>query len=133
MLFLFLLLTVGWTAAVAVVSTDLAGTFDSWLAAMIKSAGLPTYKMPEQQNITEWTAVGDSFTAGVGSNGDADFIIDSGSCLRYQQSWPMIVNRDTRWPGDSANRKLNLGACTGDLAIDVVENQVTDRYRYLIA
>ena len=59
-------------------------------AAMV-SAGLKPYVDPKPADILEWTAVGDSFTAGVGSVGLADFIDSSNDCSRYKVSGSRVT------------------------------------------
>lgn len=74
--------------------------------------------------ITEWIALGDSVTAGVGSNGLEDYIRGSDSCHRYKHSYPVQMQENTRWPRDARDRKFTFGACSGAMIDDVEKNQV---------
>ena len=95
------------------------------ISSAVASASLKPYATPlSTDEIKEWDALGDSFTAGTGSNGGEDFQGYSQDCSRYNKAYPMQMNADTRWPGDPADRKLNFGACTGNKIVDLTNNQV---------
>ena len=95
------------------------------VSSAVSLAGLKPYATPlATDEIKEWGAYGDSFTAGIGSNGLKDYIDYSESCSRYKKAYPMQMNPDTRWPGNAADRKLNFGACTGNRMTNVRDNQV---------
>lgn len=96
------------------------------ISSAVAAAGLKPYATPlASDEITEWNALGDSFTTGIGSNGGDDFIGISQDCRRYKQAYPMQMNADTRWPGNPADRTLNFGACTGNKMEDVRNYQVS--------
>lgn len=95
------------------------------ISSAVSSASLKPYATPlATDQITEWTAIGDSYTAGVGSNGLDDVIPVSQSCSRYKKAYPMQMNSNTSWPGNQQDRKINFGACTGDVMSDVLKKQV---------
>lgn len=95
------------------------------ISSAVESAGLKPYATPlSTDEIKEWNALGDSFTAGIGSNGLDDFQSISQDCSRYNKAYPMQMNADTRWPGNPADRKLNFGACSGNMMDDVRSKQV---------
>ncbi|KAL2045470.1 hypothetical protein N7G274_001898 [Stereocaulon virgatum] len=97
------------------------------VSAAVASASLKPYATPlTSGEIKEWGAYGDSFTAGIGSNGLADYDGYSQSCSRYKQAYPNQMNADGRWPGDPAQRTLNFGACSGNVIKDVHDKQLTD-------
>lgn len=97
------------------------------ISSAVSSASLKPYVTPlATDEIKEWDALGDSFTAGIGSNGLSDYIDGSNGCSRYKQAYPMQMNADTRWPGDPAARKLNFGACSGNKMQDLLDNQLSD-------
>ncbi|ERF76444.1 hypothetical protein EPUS_07324 [Endocarpon pusillum Z07020] len=107
------------------------GTEDATLVAsissIVKSAGLKPYATPlSTDEIKEWNALGDSFTAGIGSNGLDDSLRISQDCSRYDKAYPMQMNADTRWPGKPADRKLNFGACSGNVMQDIRTKQLSD-------
>lgn len=61
--------------------------------------------------IKKWAAIGDSFTAGIGSGQQlGDWMTDDWKCSRYSYSWPMIVNHAL---GSSVST-FDFKACSGD-------------------
>lgn len=70
----------------------------------------------------EWTAWGDSYASGVGSN---DYI-DGRRCLRYTGAYPVWINvdDDNLLPGSGG--KFNNVACSGALAEEVEDYQFYD-------
>ncbi len=96
------------------------------ISSAVASASLKPYATPlSTDQIKEWTALGESFTAGIGSNGLANFQGYSQDCSRYNKAYPMQMNADTRWPGNPADRKLNFGACSGNKMEDLKNKQVS--------
>jgi len=56
------------------------------ISSAVASASLKPYATPlASDEIKEWGAYGDSFTAGIGSNGLKDFDSHSQGCSRYKQ------------------------------------------------
>lgn len=97
------------------------------ISSAVSSASLKPYATPlATDEIKEWAGLGDSFTAGIGSNGESDLVDKSGDCSRYKKAYPMQMNTDTRLPGDPAARKLNFGACSGNKMQDLLDNQLSD-------
>ena len=95
------------------------------ISSAVASARLKPYATPlSTDEIKEWDALGDSFTAGIGSNGLDDFQRISQDCSRYEKAYPMQMNADGRWPGNPADRKLNFGACSGNKMEDLMSKQV---------
>ena len=66
--------------------------------------------------IQRWAAIGDSFTAGIGS-GDLDRSPGAYECSRYTYTWPNIVNRAI---GSDSNNFQYL-ACSGARSYDVFQ------------
>ncbi|GME29000.1 putative esterase family protein [Neofusicoccum parvum] len=76
--------------------------------------------------ISEILAIGDSYTAGIGSNGLPDRIEGSFDCSRYDQAWPLQLQGKDDWSqfnGDT-HPVLTFGACTGHKMDDLVKNQL---------
>ncbi|KAH7074078.1 SGNH hydrolase-type esterase domain-containing protein [Paraphoma chrysanthemicola] len=71
-------------------------------------------------------AVGDSYTAGIGANGDWDELGFT-NCSRYEQSWPMQLRERNDWndANDGHKPSLTFGACSGNLMKDLRERQLT--------
>lgn len=81
---------------------------------------------PKQQAISKILAIGDSYTAGVGSNGLPDHIDGSYSCSRYTQAWPLQLQGNGDWSqfnGDT-RPEVTFGACTGAKMDDVMQKQL---------
>lgn len=77
----------------------------------------------------EWTALGDSYAAGVGS-GD---YVDGRRCLRFSEAYPVIMNNNPDWTkpgGPSAllegTHKLNNVVCSGAEIQDIIDYQLLD-------
>ena len=75
------------------------------IADAFKDANIDTvpHKRPNQYISTIW-APGDSFTAGVGSNGPSDYHKESGTfsssgCARYMQAYPDQLLDHSGWSG----------------------------------
>lgn len=98
------------------------------IASAVSAAGLKPYVTPlATDEIKEWTALGDSYTAGIGADSKSDFIDGSGKCSRFKKAYPVQMNADTRWPGDPATRRLNFGACSGAKMQDLLDKQLSDK------
>lgn len=81
---------------------------------VVKRDGDPT----DLSWITRWTAVGDSFTAGIGSGSPLGSIISSQAdwqCSRYDRSYPEVLNRAF---GKSVE-DFQFVACSGDRTEDI--------------
>lgn len=74
--------------------------------------------------IKRWAAVGDSFTAGIGSGEQLGSVFhnqNNWKCSRYDQSYPMVLNRAFGPAVDD----FQFVACSGDRSEDIYE-QVND-------
>ncbi|GAB1318066.1 hypothetical protein MFIFM68171_08276 [Madurella fahalii] len=63
--------------------------------------------------VEKWAAIGDSFTAGIGSGrqlGNMVLLDKAWKCSRYDYSWPQVVNQAL---GSSVD-KFQFEACSGD-------------------
>lgn len=71
-------------------------------------------------------AVGDSYTAGIGSNKKSDEILHSLQCSRYKQAWPVQLSEKDDWNviNDNTKPKLTFGACSGSVMKDLREKQL---------
>lgn len=70
--------------------------------------------------IQRWAAVGDSFTAGIGSGsalGSRGVNRDDWECSRYDQSYPMVINRAF----GPAVSDFQFSACSGDRSGQIYE------------
>ena len=60
--------------------------------------------------INRWAAIGDSFTAGIGSgHAMGTYLTDAWKCSRYTYSWPQIVNKGL----GPAVQNFQFPACSG--------------------
>lgn len=66
----------------------------------------------------EWTALGDSYSSGVGAG---DYVSNSYQCLRYEQAYPNLMNDDSRLPG--GNHVFHNAVCSGSSTADVEKYQ----------
>jgi len=109
--------------------------FDYQAAAASISAELsnPTfvpYSRPNQK-IEEWIALGDSYTAGTGSNGNVEGEIFAGDAVRGGHSYPMqmAVDKDN-WAflsgGDETLPRFSFHAYTGDKTDELVSEQLKE-------
>ena len=94
------------------------------VASAIAAAGVPKYIAPTTINrdITDWLAIGDSFSAGISADVPADEL--EYWCSRFKQSYPNEMNNDPRFPGHSTSRTFVFGACSGAKMQDVVDKQL---------
>jgi hypothetical protein len=67
-------------------------------------------------------AIGDSYTAGIGSGEQYGLT----RCSRSEDAWPIILRDKNDWNdiNDGAKPHLNFGACSGDIVKDVREKQL---------
>lgn len=62
-------------------------------------------------------AIGDSYTAGIGSNGEDD-MWNNDDCSRYHGSWPVQLSEMDEWERlgkDNQKPFLTFGACSGNV------------------
>lgn len=114
-----LALLVGSSLAVPLQSRD----DDPQAAQIIAAANIPKYVAPAlNRDITDWLAIGDSFSAGISADVPNDLI--EWSCSRFKQSYPNQMNENPRFPGHSTSRTFVFGACSGGKMKDVKDNQL---------
>jgi hypothetical protein len=77
----------------------------------------------------EWTALGDSYAAGVGSGA----YVDGRRCLRFSEAYPIIMNNNPGWTrlgnipaGIGDTHKLNNVVCSGAEIQDIIDYQLLD-------
>ena len=78
----------------------------------------PPYTPPRSTDpIKEFTALGDSYTADIGSIGPDGKIQESKKCDRFTSAYPhQMWTSDSGWPGENvSDRRFNFGACSGDV------------------
>lgn len=67
-------------------------------AKIIAAANIPRYVAPKlNRDITDWLAIGDSFSAGPSADIPDDMI--NWSCSRFKKSYPNLMNENPRFPG----------------------------------
>lgn len=85
--------------------------------------GIPKYDVNTRYDeITEWLAIGDSYSAGISADIPNDEL--NWRCSRFRKSYPAQMHLSTRFPGNPATRHLTFGACSGDKMDDVVSDQI---------
>ncbi|KAK4496239.1 hypothetical protein PRZ48_012219 [Zasmidium cellare] len=72
--------------------------------------------------IKQILAVGDSYTAGIGSNGLPDRLEGSSDCSRYTQAYPLQLSADAAWGDDKPN--VVFGACSGAQMQQLIDEQL---------
>ena len=94
------------------------------VASAIAAAGVPQYVAPTTINrdVTDWLAIGDSFSAGISADVPDDLL--QYDCSRFKQSYPNQMNNDPRFPGHSTSRTFVFGSCSGAKMQDVVDKQI---------
>ena len=106
-------------------SLDFASAASS-ISAYISSPTFVPYSNPNQK-VEEWIALGDSYTAGTGCNGQ-DEIVGGGDAARGKRSYPMQMSTDTNgWSfinGDDTIPRFSFSAYTGDTTVELVTQQL---------
>ncbi|KAI0533025.1 SGNH hydrolase-type esterase domain-containing protein [Xylaria digitata] len=101
----------------------LARDLDPAIGNFIDTATIPKYVAPpKNQDITEWFAIGDSFSAGVGVDVPNDSLTEA--CNRFRLSYPYQMNQDVRLPGHSDSRTFVFASCAGAKMQDVSDKQI---------
>ncbi|KAH8590524.1 SGNH hydrolase-type esterase domain-containing protein [Bisporella sp. PMI_857] len=93
----------------------------------IFSRQAPTPDVQDLGFVRKWAAIGDSYSAGIGAGKK---IADSGSCARYDNSYPVLINSYELMPDDPVPAFEYL-ACSGATTPEVLANQsskLTDSY-----
>jgi hypothetical protein len=94
-------------------------------SSIMASASVKAYAKPTEA-VTQFIALGDSFTAGVGSNGGPDYNSGSSDCSRYNSAYPYKLQNMDEWEqyNGGVTPVLNFGACTGAKMQDLLDNQI---------
>lgn len=94
-------------------STSIDPRISSIAASATSSASLRPYAQPSAK-IEQVLALGDSFTAGIGSNGLRQQLRGSGDCLRFAKAWPEQLSTLEGWEDFNKDAPaLTFGACSG--------------------
>ena len=97
---------------------------DPKVAQIIAAAKIPKYIAPSlNRDITDWLAIGDSFSAGISADIPADRL--NWWCSRFRMSYPNQMNENPRFPGHSTSRTFVFGACSGGKMEDVTKWQIS--------
>jgi hypothetical protein len=96
--------------------TALSGALASPLSNKIE-----TIKQLLGRDTFEWTALGDSYSSGVGAG---DYISNSYRCLRYNHAYPVLMDGDARLP---AGHDFHNVVCSGSSTADVEAYQFFDK------
>ena len=97
---------------------------DPQVASIIASAMVPEYipSSATKRDITDWLAIGDSFSAGISADVPDDEL--NWSCSRFKKSYPSQMNENPRFPGHSTSRTFVFGACSGGKMQDLIDRQI---------
>ncbi|KAI1113551.1 SGNH hydrolase-type esterase domain-containing protein [Nemania sp. NC0429] len=96
---------------------------DSTILDAAALAGIPKYVIPPlNRDITEWFAIGDSFSAGIGADVPDDSL--NTACSRSKMSYPNQMNADPKLPGRSDSRTFVFASCAGARLQDVIDKQI---------
>lgn len=102
------------------------GSAASSISALVNSPTFSAYTKPKEK-VTEWIALGDSYTAGTGCNG-LDEIVGGGDAARGKRSYPMQMSTDKDgWDfvnGNGDPPRFSFSAYTGDTTIELVTQQL---------
>ncbi|KAL2204871.1 SGNH hydrolase [Sarocladium strictum] len=108
------------TIAVPMVERD---DDDPLSQAIVALSDIPEYVEPKlNRDITDFLAIGDSFSAGISADVPADEM--NWYCSRFKQSYPNQMHNSDRFPGHSTSRTFTFGSCIGAKMKDVVEHQI---------
>ncbi|KAF2813236.1 uncharacterized protein BDZ99DRAFT_517511 [Mytilinidion resinicola] len=95
------------------------------ISAELSSPSFVPYSRPNQK-IEEFIAIGDSYTAGTGANGNTETM--AGDACRCKRSYPMQMSTDAdNWEfinGDRTLPRFSFPAYTGDTTVEVVKEQL---------
>ena len=73
----------------------------------------------------EWTAMGDSYAAGVGAGTGLPFFRFD-TCYRYDGAYPYVLNQNLQPPAET----FNFVACSGETFPKIIQNQLIDQASY---
>ncbi|TGJ86909.1 hypothetical protein E0Z10_g1911 [Xylaria hypoxylon] len=106
------------------VSQHIARNIDPDIGSYIATANIPKYVPPPMnRDITEWFAIGDSFSSGIGADIPDDLL--NTACNRFKMSYPNQMNQDPRFPGHSDSRIFAFASCSSAKMQDVIDKQIT--------
>ncbi|KAM7215674.1 SGNH hydrolase-type esterase domain containing protein [Rhypophila decipiens] len=112
------------SALVAAQEVDIATELQRMTDAL-NSGDFVEYTRPNQK-VTEFITLGDSYTAGTGSNGDKEKV--GGAAVRGKRAYPFHMRDDTdSWEfinGDSTVPRLTFSAFTGDTSVELITQQL---------
>lgn len=84
---------------------------------------------PEDSDVKDWFALGDSFSAGPGAgkewDNDGDGKGNSGHCMRRKDAYAPQLDRDQDMLGGN-NHKLHFVSCTGDTTVNLLDFTKSD-------
>lgn len=96
---------------------------DPKVAQIFAAENVPKYVAPAlNRDITDWLAIGDSFSAGISADVPSDQL--EYWCSRFKRSYPNQINESPRFPGHSTSRTFAFGACTGAKMQDLEDKQL---------
>ena len=96
---------------------------DPRAAQIVTAENIPKYISPSlNRDITDWLAIGDSFSAGISADVPSDQI--EYWCSRFKRSYPNQINLSPRFPGHSTSRTFVFGACSGAKMQDLEDKQL---------
>ncbi len=95
-----------------------------FLSVFHASIAWPTLLATRQNKKFEWTALGDSYAAGVGTTN----YVDGRRCLRYDQAYPVLLNGDSNFVGK--DYVFNNVVCSGSHCGDVEKYQFYEKDTY---
>ena len=97
---------------------------DPQATKIIAAVNIPKYVAPSlNRDITDWLAVGDSFSAGISADIPNDEM--NGPCRRFKQSYPNQMDVNPKFPGHATSRTFIFGSCSGDKMQDLLSNQLS--------
>jgi hypothetical protein len=96
---------------------------DPQINQIIAAANVPQYVAPDlNRDITDWLAIGDSFSAGISADVPNDKL--NSDCSRFKHSYPNQMNNNPRLPGYATSRTFVFGSCSGGKMQDVIDKQI---------
>ncbi|KAF4632520.1 hypothetical protein G7Y89_g5607 [Cudoniella acicularis] len=106
-------------------TATIASAASSYASSLIAASSVAVYAQPSEP-VTQFIALGDSFTAGVGSNGNPDYNSGYGDCSRYDKAYPYQLQNLDAWEefNGGVTPVINFGACTGAKMRDLVDRQL---------
>lgn len=100
--------------------------FQSAVSAALAAANLSPYiPPPAGRTITNWLAIGDSYSAGVGADMLGDYDSYSQDCPRFTKAMPRAIQNSSSMPGDQNSRVLTFGSCTGATMQNIIDKQLS--------